>query len=95
MTLTEEERKAKQKEYSLKPEVIAKRKEENRVKRVKVLQCYSKRLSKSNIPCCNCCGENFHIDFLAIDHKAGKKQMDSESELLKLGYSSSFSGKSY
>ena len=56
--------------------------------RLKVLQTYSKRLSNSDIPCCRCCEENFHIDFLAVDHIAGRKKMDSEPELVKLGYSS-------
>ena len=56
------------------------------------MKYYSKQLSKSNIPCCNCCGENFHITFLAIDHIAGKKQMDSETKLVKIGYSSSLIG---
>jgi len=56
--------------------------------RVKVLQYYSKHLSKSNISCCNCCGENSYIEFLAVDHIAGRHQMDSEPELVKLGYSS-------
>jgi hypothetical protein len=63
-------------------------KESNELKRLTILQEYSKRLSNSNIPCCNCCGENSHIDFLEIDHIAGKKEMDSEPELVKLGYSS-------
>jgi len=53
-----------------------------------VLQHYSKNLSNSDIPCCNCCGLNSHLDFLALDHIAGKKKMDSEDELVKLGYSS-------
>ena len=66
----------------------AKGKERRDDRRLKILQTYSKRLSKSNIPCCNCCGQNSHVDFLAIDHIAGKKQMDSEPELVKLGYSS-------
>jgi hypothetical protein len=56
--------------------------------RVKVLLGYSKRLSKSDIPCCNCCGENSHTEFLAIDHVLGKKQMNSIPELVKIGYSS-------
>ena len=38
---------------------------------------------------CRCCGENFHIDFLAVDHITGMKKMDFEPELVKLGYSSS------
>tara|TARA_B110000263_G_C14783719_1_gene274436 strand:+ start:142 stop:432 length:291 start_codon:yes stop_codon:yes gene_type:complete len=56
---------------------------------LKVLQYYSKHLSKSDIPCCRCCGESYHIDFLSVDHIAGRKEMNSEPELLKLGYSSS------
>jgi hypothetical protein len=28
------------------------------------------------------------MDFLALDHIAGRRQMDSEPELIKLGYSS-------
>ena len=78
--------KIKRKEYSIKN---AERIEKIRLeKRLNILQVYSKRLSNSNIPCCNCCGENFHVDFLAIDHIAGRRQMDSEPELKKLGYSS-------
>jgi hypothetical protein len=61
-------------------------------KRLKILQYYSELLSNSNIPCCKCCGANSHIDFLAIDHIAGAKQMDSEPELVKLGYSSKLEG---
>jgi len=56
--------------------------------RLKILQGYSKRLSNSDIPCCNCCGLNEYLDFLALDHIIGKKQMDSIPELVKLGYSS-------
>jgi hypothetical protein len=56
--------------------------------RLIVLKKYSKLLSKSNIPCCNCCGENFHVHFLAIDHIAGKYEMDNDPELKKLGYTS-------
>jgi len=56
--------------------------------RLIVLKHYSKTLSNSNIPCCNCCGENFHIDFLAVDHVMGKLQMNFEPNLVKLGYSS-------
>jgi hypothetical protein len=56
--------------------------------RVKVLQYYSKVLSNSDVPCCNCCGKNNFIGFLALDHILGRKQMDSEPELIKLGYTS-------
>ena len=83
------ERKAYNKKYNRSPERRALHKLNRETKRLKILKYYSKQLSKSNIPCCNCCGENFHIAFLAIDHIAGKKQMDSESKLVKSGYSSS------
>ena len=68
----------------------AKGKERRDDRRLKILQYYSKRLSKSSIPCCRCCGENSHIEFLALDHINGRRQMDSEPELVKLGYSSKF-----
>jgi len=80
--------KAKMIERNQRPEVRAKVKIYRDVMRVKVLQYYSKHLSKSNIPCCRCCGLNSHIAFLALDHIAGRHQMDSEPELVKLGYSS-------
>ena len=86
---TDEERKAKQKEHYSKPENKAKVKDGRDSLRLKVLQYYSKHLSKSDIPCCRCCGEKSHNEFLALDHIAGKKEMDSEPELVKLGYSSS------
>jgi hypothetical protein len=56
--------------------------------RMNVLLGYSKRHSNSDIACCNCCGQNSHTEFLAIDHILGKKQMDSIPELVKIGYSS-------
>ena len=90
------------KEYNSRPEVKARQKAHNQNplnrkkakntrdnNRLKILQYYSKNLSHSDIPCCRCCGESIH-DFLAIDHIAGKKQMDSEPELVKLGYKSKF-----
>ncbi len=81
---TDEERKANQKKNRDKPE--------SKENRLKVLQYYSKRLSKSNIPCCNCCGLNSHIEFLTVDHIAGRQEMDSEPELKKLKYMSKLSG---
>ncbi len=58
--------------------------------RMKVNLHYSKIHSNSDVPCCRCCGENSHLEFLSLDHIAGKKEMDSEPELVKLGYSSNF-----
>jgi hypothetical protein len=83
------EGKAYRKEYYAKPETKAKTKSKRDSERLEVLQYYSKWHSKSNIPCCRCCGENFHVDFLAVDHIAGWKKMDFEPELVELGYSSS------
>ncbi len=84
MVQTDEERTANQKKNRDKPE--------SKENRLKVLQYYSKHLSKSNIPCCNCCGLNSHIEFLTVDHIAGRQEMDSEPELKKLKYISKLSG---
>jgi hypothetical protein len=81
---TDEERTANQKKNRDKPE--------SKENRLKVLQYYSKRLSKSDIPCCNCCGLNSHIEFLTVDHIVGRQEMDFEPELKKLKYMSKLSG---
>ena len=78
--------------WKSKPENIEKAKKVRYDKRLKVLQHYSKHLSNSNIPCCRCCGVNSHIDFLEVDHIAGRKQMDSIAELVQIGYSSKLDG---
>ena len=67
---------------------LKKYQKKNDDQRLKILQAYSKRLSNSDVPCCNCCGLNDHLDFLALDHVLGKKQMDSMPELVAIGYSS-------
>jgi hypothetical protein len=54
--------------------------------RNEVLTGYSK-----GIPKCSCCRIRGN-SFLAIDHIAGRKEMDSETELVKLGYSSKLLG---
>ena len=54
--------------------------------RNEVLTGYSK-----GIPKCSCCRIEGNL-FLEIDHIAGRKQMDSETELVKLGYSSKLLG---
>jgi len=38
-----------------------------------VLNHYSKKLSNSDIPCCNCCGEHDFLIFLTIDHITNRK----------------------
>jgi len=84
--------KLRAKTYHAQPEVKAILKIARDKNRLKVLQYYSQRLSKSDIPCCRCCGLNRHITFLAIDHIAGKRKMDFEPELKKLKYSSELGG---
>ena len=54
---------------------------------MKTYSPFSKRHSNSDVPCCRCCGES-EIDFLAVDHIQGRKQMDSIPELAAIGYSS-------
>jgi hypothetical protein len=81
----------RRRKWSETPEVMKKAKEvraSNTLVRLNILSGYSKRLSNSTVPCCNCCGLNSHLDFLEIDHIAGKKQMDSIPELVAIGYSS-------
>ncbi len=93
MVLTDEERKAKKNTCRQNPEYKTDKHVAYVTNRLNILLHYSKYISNSNIPCCNCCGENSHVDFLTIDHIAGKNQMDSEPELIKLGYSSKLKGK--
>ena len=38
---------------------------------------YSKKLSNSNVPCCNCCGYT-GIEFLTIDHIIPKREMEKK-----------------
>ena len=75
-----------------KPEYKKKIHDERIALRMSVLGYLSKYHSQSDIPCCRCCGENEHIAFLSVDHIAGKKKMDFEPELIKLGYSSKKEG---
>ena len=85
---TTPERRMKRKKYDANPERRMKTKELRDDLKIEVYSCYSKIHSDSNIPCCRCCGLNTDIEFLALDHIAGRKEMDSEPELVKLGYSS-------
>ena len=45
-----------------------------------VFTVYSKKLSKSNKACCNCCGENTSLDFLCMDHILFNVQSDREKK---------------
>ena len=92
MVQTEEERiiakRKAQKKYHQSSRAQMKSKENRESKRLKVLKHYSKNLSNSDIPCCNCCGENSNLKFLSIDHIIGKTEMDAIKELVKIKYSS-------
>jgi len=47
--------------------------EERKKVKYEVLYHYSKKLSNSDIPCCNCCGEHDFLIFLTIDHITDRK----------------------
>ena len=94
LVLTDKDRKAKKNTCRQNSEYKTDKHVTYVTNRLNILSHYSKSISNSNIPCCNCCGENSHVDFLAIDHIAGKNQMNSEPRLIKLGYSSKLKGKS-
>jgi hypothetical protein len=79
------------KNYSQKPEAQFQKKESRKNLRMMILSHYSKIISNSSVPCCDCCRE-FEIEFLTLDHIAGRKQMDSEPKLRKMGYSSKLEG---
>jgi hypothetical protein len=64
------------------PENIAKRKKRADNLKLKVFSVYSKRHSNSDIPCCRCCGENSHIDFLSVDHIDGRKHLPEDEQKL-------------
>ena len=89
------ERKAQQRQWYLEYNTEERREntsKKRQMTRLKILKKYSKNLSNSNIPCCRCCGLDNHANFLAIDHITGRKEMDSNPELVKLGYSSELKG---
>lgn len=57
-------------------------KSRNQMLRYKCYVVYSKRLSNSDIPCCNCCGENSSIQFLAVNHINGRKDLPEKEKYL-------------
>jgi len=56
-------------------------KEEREKVKYEVLSHYSKKLSNSDIPCCNCCGEHDFLIFLTIDHITNRKNTTHEKDL--------------
>jgi len=78
---------ARRRELASRPEVKVKKNVEEKKRRkiwkLKTFSVYSKRHSNSEIPCCRCCGQNSHIDFLTIDHIDGRKNLPKEQQNLK------------
>jgi len=62
--------------------ILTKKKRRETVKSI-VFTVYSKRLSKSEISCCNCCGLNDNLEFLTIDHIEGRKNLSEDEKNLK------------
>ena len=56
-------------------ELSKKTKERNLKVKEEVLGHYSKKLSNSDVPCCNCCGEHEFLIFLSIDHITDRKNI--------------------
>ena len=50
--------------------------------RYKCYAVYSKRLSNSDIPCCNCCGENSSMQLLSVNHINGRKNLPEKEKHL-------------
>ena len=76
------QRKASIKKYKDKPENKAKRVNRTLKLKFEVFSVYSKRHSNSDIPCCRCCKDSSHIEFLAVDHIHGRKHLPKEEQTL-------------
>ena len=70
------------KEKSQSPEFREWKKKFTQKVELEVLTEYSKRVSNSDIPCCACCGENSHIEFLTVNHIKGRDEMSAEEKAL-------------
>jgi len=73
-----ERRRQRAKEYLQRPGVKERlnklSNEERRKTKYEVLGHYSKKLSNSDFPSCNCCGEHDFLIFLTIDHITNRKK---------------------
>jgi len=58
----------------------------------KVMLAYSKKYLKKNGLFCFCCRKRLHLDFLTIDHVKGRKEMEKDKHLKKMGYKASREG---
>jgi len=73
------------KEHTKLPEVKERNRERGKeysyIVKNQVLSHYSKKLSNSDIPCCNCCGEHDFLIFLTIDHITNRKNVTHAKRL--------------
>ena len=86
----------RQKEKAKDPEGFKRKKNANWAenfpkKKLLVFKYYSKELSESNIPCCNCCALN-EYEFLEMDHIIPKREMERDSNMFKIGFRSKLGG---
>lgn len=86
----------RQKEKAKDPEGFKRKKNANWAKnftkkKLLVFKHYSKKLSDSNTPCCNCCGLN-EYEFLEMDHIIPKREMERDSNMFKIGFRSRLGG---
>jgi hypothetical protein len=79
----ENKAKFKKKYQGNKSEILAKSKVVREDLKKEVFSEYSKRHSKSKTPCCRCCGENFDIDFLSVDHIDGRTHLAKDEKHLR------------
>jgi len=71
------------KERRKSPKYVETRIKHQREVKLQVFTAYSKRISESEIPCCACCGENNHVEFLTIDHIEGRTNLSDKEKTLK------------
>ena len=79
------ERKAQQRQWYLEYNTEERREntsKKRQMTRLKILKKYSKNLSNSNIPCCRCCEETM-MEFLAVDHIDGRKNLPEKEKNLR------------
>ena len=52
---------------------------------------YSKKLSNSDVSCCNCCGY-VGIKFLTVDHIIPKREMEKDPKMIEMGFKAKRTG---
>ena len=67
------------------PRVNKRKNELNHERKEIVYTHYSKKLSNSDVSCCNCCGY-VGIKFLTVDHIIPKREMEKDPKMIKMGF---------